>query len=185
MELGNKLLKLRKARGMSQEELAGEMGVSRQAISRWESGETLPDAANLLKLSDLFGVTADYLLRDEQTESQPMQAVPAAPSAAPKPGRQQVWGKVLTLFSLTALMILFLLSTIIESYAEITYERDGTTWRTYGEGFSFWGFIDTYNLHVLLFVLIIALIVGLCMWDVIYDKLVGMAADITKNKDLK
>ena len=53
MELGNKLLKLRKARGMSQEDLAGELEVSRQAVSRWESGETLPDAVNLLKLSDL------------------------------------------------------------------------------------------------------------------------------------
>ena len=60
-----KLMALRKKRGMSQEELADQLGVSRQAVSRWELGATLPDAPNLLKLSDLFGVSIDYLLHDE------------------------------------------------------------------------------------------------------------------------
>ena len=60
-----KLMALRKKTGMSQEELADRLGVSRQAISRWELGSTLPDAPNLLKLSDLFGVSIDYLLRDD------------------------------------------------------------------------------------------------------------------------
>ena len=64
MKFEEKLMMLRKKGGMSQEDLAERLGVSRQAISRWELGTTLPDAPNLLKLSDLFGVSIDYLLRD-------------------------------------------------------------------------------------------------------------------------
>lgn len=65
MKLADKILSLRKKQGMSQEELAHKLQVSRQAISRWEMGTTLPDASNLLQLSRLFGVTTDYLLDDE------------------------------------------------------------------------------------------------------------------------
>ena len=69
MKFEEKLMDLRKKHGMSQEELADRLGVSRQAISRWELGSTLPDAPNLLKLSDLFGVSIDYLLRDDEDET--------------------------------------------------------------------------------------------------------------------
>lgn len=65
MKFEEKLMTLRKKAGMSQEDLADRLGVSRQAISRWELGATLPDVPNLLKLSDLFGVSTDYLLRDD------------------------------------------------------------------------------------------------------------------------
>ena len=61
MKLSEKILDLRKQRGMSQEDLAERLGISRQAISRWESGTVLPDSANVLQLSKLFGVTTDYL----------------------------------------------------------------------------------------------------------------------------
>lgn len=66
MKFNEKLICLRKAAGFSQEELAEKLGVSRQAISRWEAGSTLPDAVNLLGLSDLFRVTVDSLLRDDE-----------------------------------------------------------------------------------------------------------------------
>ena len=69
MKFEEKLMALRKKAGMSQEELADRLDVSRQAISRWELGSTLPDAPNLLKLSDLFGVSIDYLLRDDYEEA--------------------------------------------------------------------------------------------------------------------
>ena len=65
MTFGEKLYQLRKERGMSQEALAQELGVSRQAISRWELGEVAPDTGNVLAVSRLFGVSTDYLLRDE------------------------------------------------------------------------------------------------------------------------
>lgn len=67
MTFGEKLLQLRKAHGLSQEELAEQLNVSRQAISRWEAGASLPDTVHVVKLSKLFGVTTDYLLHDEYT----------------------------------------------------------------------------------------------------------------------
>ncbi len=67
MTLGEKILKLRKARGWSQEELAGHIGVTRQALSRWESDAAMPDTVNVVQLADLFGVSTDYLLRDGWT----------------------------------------------------------------------------------------------------------------------
>lgn len=65
MKLSEKILELRKSKGMSQEDLADKLYVSRQAISRWESNAALPDASNILRISKLFGVTTDYLLNDE------------------------------------------------------------------------------------------------------------------------
>lgn len=65
MKLSDKIIKLRKANGWSQEDLAEKLNVSRQAISRWENGSALPDANNILQLSKLFHVTSDYLLNDD------------------------------------------------------------------------------------------------------------------------
>ncbi len=65
MKLGDRILTLRKKEGMSQEQLAEKLNVSRQAISRWELGTALPDANNILQLSKVFGVSADYLLNDD------------------------------------------------------------------------------------------------------------------------
>lgn len=64
MNLQEKLIQLRKSKGMSQEDLAEKIMVSRQAISRWENGTALPDATNILAISKLYGVTTDYLLND-------------------------------------------------------------------------------------------------------------------------
>ena len=65
MKLSDKIIGLRKSNRMSQEDLAEKLDVSRQAISRWESGTAMPDANNILQLSKLFGVTTDYLLNDD------------------------------------------------------------------------------------------------------------------------
>lgn len=64
MTFGEKLHRLRREKGMSQEALAAELGVSRQAVSRWELGEVVPDTANVLGVSRIFGVSTDYLLLD-------------------------------------------------------------------------------------------------------------------------
>lgn len=68
MKFGEKLQKLRKQRGLSQEQLAAQLTVSRQAVSRWELDDTMPDTENVIQLSRLFGVSCDYLLRDEVNE---------------------------------------------------------------------------------------------------------------------
>ena len=65
MLIGEKITALRKKNGWSQEELADKMNVSRQAVSKWESDQTIPDLDKVLILSKLFNVTTDYLLKDE------------------------------------------------------------------------------------------------------------------------
>ena len=65
MILAEKITALRKKVGWSQEELAYQMGVSRQSVSKWESGTSIPDLERILKLSQVFGVSTDYLLKEE------------------------------------------------------------------------------------------------------------------------
>ena len=71
MTFGEKLYALRTERKMSQEALARKLCVSRQAVSRWELGEVVPDTANVLAVSRVFSVSTDYLLYEEHTESGP------------------------------------------------------------------------------------------------------------------
>lgn len=65
MNLSDKIVELRKKNGFSQEDLADELQVSRQAVSRWEQGTADPSSSNILELSKLFNVTTDYLLNDD------------------------------------------------------------------------------------------------------------------------
>ena len=68
MILADKIIEERKKNGWSQEELASKLGVSRQAVSKWESSGSIPDLQRILQMSELFGVTTDYLLKDEIEE---------------------------------------------------------------------------------------------------------------------
>ena len=63
MNIADRIQQLRKTRGMSQEELADLVGVSRQAVSKWESEQSLPDLDKLVLLSEIFETTTDYLLK--------------------------------------------------------------------------------------------------------------------------
>lgn len=69
MTLGEKITDLRKKRGLSQEDLAITLGVSRQAVSKWELGDAMPDTDKVIALADYFDVTTDWLLRDIQPSS--------------------------------------------------------------------------------------------------------------------
>ena len=84
MEFGEKLQMLRKARGWSQEELAQQINVSRQALSKWESGASIADTENVIALSRLFGVSTDYLLLSESEAAN-------APTAVPTPTKESKW----------------------------------------------------------------------------------------------
>lgn len=82
MNLPEKLAFLRRAKGLCQQELADEMNVSRQAVSKWESGNVMPSLDNLIYLSKLYGVTIDSLIDDSQDlppEPAPPEPVPAEP----------------------------------------------------------------------------------------------------------
>jgi len=68
MLLSEKIMSLRKRNGWSQEELAQQLGVSRQSVSKWESMASMPDIQKIMTMSELFGVSTDYLLKDELEE---------------------------------------------------------------------------------------------------------------------
>ena len=76
MELSEKIQMLRKKEGLSQEGFAEKMGVSRQAVSKWELGVSKPDVDKILLMSKLFDVSCDYLLKD-QVENDKEEKVPA------------------------------------------------------------------------------------------------------------
>ena len=65
MELNEKIQILRKNKNMSQEKLADKLNISRQAVQKWENGESLPDISNLIQLSNIFNITLDRLLKDD------------------------------------------------------------------------------------------------------------------------
>lgn len=87
MTTGQKIQALRKGRGLTQEQLAARLGVSRQAVSRWELYETLPDTQNLLPLKEALGVSIDTLLDSTRGLEEPAPQAGLAPAAASPPAR--------------------------------------------------------------------------------------------------
>ena len=71
MTLSEKILDLRTRRGMSQEDLASALEVSRQSVSKWETGQSTPDLDKIIRLADLFGVSVDELVREEERPEPP------------------------------------------------------------------------------------------------------------------
>ena len=69
MTFGEKLFKLRKEKGFSQEALAEQIGTTRQAISKWENNQGFPETEKLLQLSNIFEITIDSLLKDEKSSN--------------------------------------------------------------------------------------------------------------------
>ena len=129
MTLGQKLTNLRKARGMTQEELSEAIGVTRQTISKWELDTSTPDLDYLCKLCDLFGVTADYLIRPEKetvetappppTESAPPPRVESTPPPTSAPSAKTLsgirfagWALFILGIALIQVAILFILFRI-------------------------------------------------------------------------
>ena len=144
MTFSEKLLDLRKQENLSQEALAEKLDVSRQAISRWESGTAMPDAMNLLQLSKLFGVSIDYLLNDELTHSLP---APKQRNAQPLFHR---WGIIGSTAGLGGWIILFILSTMISVPVgrDVVYEGGWTAYET-SPGYHLPTFIAEYRLYAL------------------------------------
>lgn len=71
MALSEKLYALRKKCGLSQEQLADKLDVSRQSVSKWESGISVPESEKLIAISNYFGVSLDYLMKEHNEQSQP------------------------------------------------------------------------------------------------------------------
>ena len=73
MTFGDKLQKLRKCKGLSQEQLADKLEVSRQAISKWELGDTMPELNKIVAIANFFDVTTDYLINEKEDVEKPVE----------------------------------------------------------------------------------------------------------------
>lgn len=128
MKLNEKILYYRKAAKLSQEELAGRVGVSRQAVSKWESGQAMPEAATLVDLADLLGCSLDQLMREELSGSLPTPVPPAEETPGSGEGLYAAWCAQVDRFSamIAAGVTLILLGLSATMALEgILGERDG------------------------------------------------------------
>ena len=107
MALSNKLYSLRKKSGLSQEQLAEQLNVSRQAISKWESGHSTPESEKLLIISEFFNVSIDYLLKDENTLNQN--------TYSPKEGLKRKFGLTICLVGIICLLVWGIISILSPS----------------------------------------------------------------------
>ena len=173
MRLTDKLVKLRKTSGWSQEDLAEKLNVSRQAVSRWESGAAQPDASNVLNLSKLFGVTADYLLNDEYDSDYDVPVVRHTKTDA-KDKINKVIALCVGAFGLMGNFIVYVLSRFIEVMVpQITY-RNGKEmyyWSSDLTGHNYKYFIQAYDLEFLTVMFWVLVVLGLVTAFVPNEKL--------------
>ena len=101
MILADKIISLRKKAGWSQEELAEQLGVTRQSVSKWEGAQSVPDMDKVVQMSRLFGVSTDFLLKDELEEGD---------YTRPQKKHHKLMGTVTMIYWLTATAV-FLLYT--------------------------------------------------------------------------
>ena len=175
--LGEKIQRLRKEKGLSQEQLAAQITVSRQAISKWELGESTPDTDNIVQLCKIFQVSADYLLNDEYQSDGDIPAVKIS-SDDLKQEYQQKQSKARAIAGWSCLgvgalgvLVIFLLSTIYPTLGEITTRIPGTGVDEYGnilatyyfatgEIFSLGAFLTAHHLEVLFALCCVLCLVG-------------------------
>ena len=148
MTFGEKLTRLRKREGLSQEALAEKLGVSRQAVSRWEQGTALPDAAKLLPCAKLFSVNVEWLLDDargwEDQARVPETAVQGA--AAPATHRDRPWyiaGGIVTGAGVLGLVAMGILSAVFP--AVVSEAPAGVEWVHVYTGLA--GFLKAHNVE--------------------------------------
>lgn len=109
MKLEEKLIYLRKKQGLTQQELAGELEVSRQAVSRWEMGQAVPNTDNLKVLSNLYGVTLDCLINDE------LDIVCSESDTASKQEKKPHCSKYVGLLVAAAILLILLMAVVTKT----------------------------------------------------------------------
>lgn len=158
MQLSEKIIQLRKAKGMSQEDLAVQLNISRQAISRWENNSALPDASNILQLSQLFEVSCDYLLNDEYESFKP----------AIKKDMKKIIYIIAIIVGFAGNFIIYILSRMIEvMIPHITYSNGQKwyTWKSNLKGYSYKYFIMEHNLELLTIFFWILIVSGIILMN--------------------
>ncbi len=120
MSLQEKLIVLRKAKKLSQAEVAEAADVSRQAVSRWEVGASIPSTENLKVLSNLYEVSMDYLVNDSTDEPETPEEVPQAEQAPQTLQKKMTRGRKV----IAALSCVIVLLLALQIYTAVTEEDD-------------------------------------------------------------
>ncbi len=124
MTTSEKLQKIRRREGLTQEQFAEKIGVSRQALSKWESGDALPDAVNLMSISRIFNVSIDRLLNDSLDLDEP-----APEPSKPQGERVSEWSKIgKKLICRVAGAIMMAVSALIIIVMSVYASVTGATW---------------------------------------------------------
>lgn len=168
--LSDRIKELRKKHGLSQEALAEKLEISRQAISKWESGSSNPDIEYVIKMSDIFGVSTDYILKgnpvSENSLKEKQATIKKSANKAPL-----VLGIISSSISLIGLFILKLLSSFFKGVSQTTAEEvsPGNYVDVYTEDFyGFSGFLQYNNIEWTLTLCIILLLVGIVCFVIYY-----------------
>lgn len=158
MTLGKKLQLLRKRNGLSQEQLADKLNVSRQAISKWELDAALPDTANVIALSRLFDVSTDYLLKDDME-------IPIE-NVAKKPSGKRLAGIICGSVGTLGLAAIYIISRCVPvMIPQVQYENgvEFTMWDGSVTDIDLIQFIEQHKLHGLLGLFAALIVAGILL----------------------
>ena len=136
MELSENILQLRKALGLSQEQLAEQVGVSRQSISKWETGQSVPELDKLLVLSQVFGVSTDMLLGNAAEIKEEKAEVPMAEYV-----RANLLRRFFTLGWVTALVGVL---ALVAEWISLYFIRNATIAVEVSRGAGYWADVMQY-----------------------------------------
>lgn len=158
MTLGEKIQALRKSHSWSQEQLAERIGVTRQALSKWENGTAIPDTNNVVQLAKLFGVTTDYLLMEDYGSGAHTESVNHSNDEliAFREKQMKLFGcMVIKWTGILGILVLMILGSFVHFDYAISWltPLDFLVQRIYG-------FLDYYNLGWLFWALIVIAFVG-------------------------
>lgn len=170
MTFGEKLQRLRKAKGWTQEDLAAQICISRQALSKWEQGAVIPDTENVLQISKIFGVSTDYLLNDDYESDADIPAVHTSTETLTKKYQsktQAIIGACLSCLGFVSFFVLY----IVGIYSPVTYPAaEGSDHVVSGFGV----FVSENRLEW---------VVGLCILAIIAGVVVVLSSFIRQKKD--
>jgi len=177
MCFASKLKKLRKEKGLSQEQLAMLLTISRQDVSKWELGESMPDTENIVQIGELFKVTIDYLLKDNLEHGSNVSDIDNKVNIVKMSQRVKII-KLITIlligFSLLGILTMWVLSFIVTSYkwttgtnsppVPIPYEeaQDNFYPQIVVKG-DFPAFLQTHGVEGLFFVIIFILVISITL----------------------
>ena len=171
MKLPEKIYQLRKQAGMSQEEAADRLHISRQALSRWENGTAQPAVNNIVEISKLFGVTTDYLLNDEYKSDLDVPAVKSISQKAHYNGCRMLGIGAAVIGFLGNLMIYIISRCVKVNVPFRTFDKvTGRYWYHYDNvpRIDYGYFVREYRLEMIVAVLWILVLVGIgfLLWSI-------------------